>query len=169
MKKSLCILSLIVIVVGFVAAVNAKPFGRFCEWRKSHGHGHGVFRKAFKELNLSDDQKSDIADILKSKRPEARELVDNLRESQNALASTVLAESFNEAIVREAWSDVAGKKEELIVLMSRTFAEIRENFTIEQKEMLQSTYSEITDHIDERIDFGQYKVDRWIEKFGTND
>ena len=167
MKKTLCCLSIILLAVGLVAAVNAKPFGKFCEWRKNHANGHGIFRKVVKDLDLSDEQKSEIAGILKSTRPVARELGDNLRKGQKALTRAVLTEPFDEAIVREAWSDVASKKEDLTVLLAKSFATIQEILTFEQKEQLQSIYSEIADHIDERIDYSQYKLDRWIEKFVT--
>ena len=167
MKKTMCFLSIFLLAAVLVAVVNAKPFGKFCEWRKNHGHG--IFRNAVKDLDLSDEQKSELADILKTTRPVARELGDNLREGQKALIRTVLTEPFDEAIVREASSDVAAKKEDLTVLLAKSFATVQETLTIEQKERLQSIYSEITDHIDERIDYSQYKVDRWIEKFVTVD
>ena len=170
MKKMIVYLSIGMFIIGLVTVINAKPFGKFCDYRaKNFGAGCGGFQELMKDLNLTQNQIADIAAILKTIQPEVNGWVDDLREQHKNLAITLHEKGNDATAVRDAYSKVSGTKEEPIVLIGRTFDEVQNLLTEEQIEQLRVSRSEILTKIDDRVDFAQYKMDRWIEKLSEDD
>lgn len=143
---------------------SASLAGRFGEGRHGFGMGHGFMGfKILKELNLSDEQKAGIAAVILKYRDERRQHIDTLIEARANLADTVLAETFNEADVRQAFEAAAALQEEAAVMRAKIFSEIRPLLTPEQLALITQRKTELFEKIKDRMAFGQSVFDAWLE------
>lgn len=102
-----------------------------------HGPGHGMGpMELLEELDLTDQQKSTIEDIMTSYRDVTSDLRNSIREARENFFDLGLEEEFNEDNIRRAFQSVAAAEEELAVTMARIYSEIKEVLTSEQLELL---------------------------------
>lgn len=125
--------------------------------------GFGMLKRELGRLGLSPEQKSDIANILKEKRNEARTFVDQMVEARKKLFAVIGSADYNEGAVRQAAQEVARWREELVVLRAQAGRQINEVLTAEQKTKLDAArdriHGRMQDHIDRRFEH----LDQWIE------
>ncbi len=131
---------------------------------KLHGHGGGFMGfKFLKELNLSDTQKTQIANILAKHQEEGKNLFTNLGEAKKNLLELTTADEFNEAAVRQAAQAAASVKEELAVTGAKIFAEIKPVLTTEQLTLLKTRKAEMFEKMKARMTSKHSKLEAWIE------
>ena len=127
-SKVLTVTLALVIVLAGAFAAKAMDFGR-------HPHGAGLFGlKALLELNLTDDQKSQILSIyskydIKTARKNLWQAGKNLRE---ALRATQQDENSYINGVATAYSQIAPLRQELFMMMAKMRYEIKAVLTPEQ-------------------------------------
>ena len=95
------------------------------------GHMHGLHR-----LNLTDQQKQEVAAVLKEHRDEIVQSSTAVMEARKDLRAVVMAEDFSETAVREAAGVLAIHHEERAVLSAKIFSELSGVLTSDQKEQM---------------------------------
>ncbi len=125
-----------------------------------------MLKRELGRLGLSPEQKSDIANILKEKRNEAKTLVDQMVEARKKLFAVIGSTDYNEGTVRQAAQEVARWREELIVLRAQAGRQINEVLTAEQKAKLDAARDRIQGRMQEHIDRRFEHLDQWIEDNG---
>ncbi|MHC1727190.1 MAG: Spy/CpxP family protein refolding chaperone [Syntrophobacteraceae bacterium] len=126
--------------------------------------GFGMLMHGLNRLDLSTEQKHDIALILKEKRNEARTLVDQMVEARKKLFTTIGSTDYNESAVRQAAQEVARCHEELIVLRTQAGQQIKEVLTSEQKAKMEAAREHFGQRMQEHIDDHFDHLDQWIEE-----
>jgi periplasmic protein CpxP/Spy len=131
---------------------------------KGHGrHGQG-FLKVLDQLNLTDAQKHDIANILKQNREQARELRSEMFAARKLQIEASTGSAYNEAAVRDAVRQAAQIEEQLAVMRAKVFDEIRKLLTAEQMETIQKIKADFASKIQRRIERKSSPVDLWIDQ-----
>ena len=104
------------------------------------------------ELNVTDQQRDEIREIMQSHRDELRPTVVAVIEHKRALRQAVMAEQADEAAIRaeaDALGDAIG---DAAVAISKVTGEARTVLTNEQLEMLEDAMVEHQERVDEFIE-----------------
>lgn len=150
-KKRLGILS----IAGAIAVVVATGL----LWAQSPGRGDGGFHggshgkmlhRALAELDLTDDQKVRVHDVLMASADETDAAREQGRAAREALAEAMHAEVFDEAAIREAYARVATLDADRIVRRAQAFQEIRGILDPVQLETLEEMREEMHERFAER-------------------
>ncbi|MDM8551003.1 Spy/CpxP family protein refolding chaperone [Desulfobacterales bacterium HSG2] len=162
--KTLSIVAALVIL--FTGAVMAQKFGRFGMGGPGGpgmgGPGGFGMGRGLMELDLSDAQKTEVADIIKKYRDQTENAVDSLMAAKKNLDTVIHVEEFNEADVRQTFQTIASAQEELVVLMAKIFSEIRPVLTPEQIASLEERRAGRAERMKEWIKFRRSMFDRWL-------
>lgn len=126
--------------------------------------GGAGFLKILVELELTDAQKQDIAEILRSSQETVRADLQAVVKARTNLFQEIHADELDEAKIRLAYSNVAKAGEELAVERARLIHEIRPVLTQDQQESLEELRGKMVERIPKRIERAASAVDRWIEK-----
>lgn len=116
------------------------------------------------KLDLTQDQKHQIAGILKAERSKIKEQVAVVISARKTLFETTHSEVFDEAAVRSAAKAAANAEEELAVSRARVVSELKAVLTAEQKAVLQDTRLAREKKIKQRIEKAESRIDHWIDK-----
>jgi periplasmic protein CpxP/Spy len=131
---------------------------------KGHGgHGQG-FLKVLDQLNLTESQKHDIANILKQNREQARELRSEMFAARKLQVEAITGSAFNEDAVRDAVRRAAHFEEQQAVMKAKVFHEIRKLLTTEQLETLQKMKADFGSKMQQRMERRISSIDRWIDQ-----
>jgi Spy/CpxP family protein refolding chaperone len=115
-------------------------------------------------LEISPEQKSAIADILKTYREPMRAASDELIAARKELASAINADGSTEAAVRRACRAVAASEESLVVLRARLVKDVRGVLTDAQKAKLAEHRTEAEDRLEAGIGTLRKLFDGWIDR-----
>lgn len=118
--------------------------------------------KAFIRLNLTDQQKQEIAAILKAYQGDIVTAVDAVVVARKNLIETIHGAVYNENDVRKASKDVAVAEEELAVLRAKVVSELKGVLTTEQLSALEQFKSDFLDKVKNRVDKVKTLIDLWI-------
>ncbi|MDM8526243.1 Spy/CpxP family protein refolding chaperone [Desulfococcaceae bacterium HSG8] len=157
MKGTKTLSIVLVLVMIFAGTALAGGFG---------GFGHGGMGKGFRALmglDLSDAQKTQVANIITKYRDNIRTSVNNLLDAKKHLNDVMLAEEFNEAAVREAFQQIAAAGEELAVLKAKIAVEVRPVLTPDQIAQFREQRAEMTEAVKEHMESKRSKFDAWLE------
>ena len=102
--------------------------------RRMRKGGHRGF--AFGQLNLTDEQKTQIQGIFKAQRESSQALREQLRSKHQALRAASTAATYDEAAVRAAAQDLARVQAELTVARAKAHNEVLQVLTPEQRTKL---------------------------------
>ena len=133
-----------VFVLGVGAGVHAAAQSTNQDPRPRMGRGMGpggpgrggpmgMLPMMARELNLTDAQKDQIKAIGESHREEWKALSDRGRSAHEALQQAVMADTVNEALIRQKSAEVAAVEADLAVARARANAEVFRILTPEQK------------------------------------
>ncbi|QTA90467.1 Spy/CpxP family protein refolding chaperone [Desulfonema magnum] len=165
MKAMKTLSMVLVLVMLFSGAAMAGKFGK-------HHHGFGMdggfmgFRGLIRQLDLSEAQKTEVANVLTKYRDNIRNTADSLAETRGNMNTVMLTEEFNEANLREAFQKAASLQEDFFVLRAKIFSEIKPLLTPEQLELLKQKKAEMTEKMKARMNFRHSKFDAWLESHG---
>lgn len=118
--------------------------------------------KAFIRLNLTDQQKQEIAAILKAYQDDILTAVDAVVVARENLVETIHGTVYDESAVRKASQGVASAEEELAVLHAKVVSELKGVLTDEQLSKIEQLKSDILDRVKSRIDKIKALIDLWI-------
>lgn len=106
------------------------------EFRGGHGGhrgGHGMMGLGFlRTANLTDDQKKQVADILKVYLPDMKAKTEAMKTARQGMIDAMTADGATETAVLEAYRNVASAGEALAVLRFNATSEIKKLLTVEQ-------------------------------------
>ena len=149
MSRTFLILG-VVATVGVIGMLTTHALARgdssHCKWRNGSGdqglcganggglnHGNKLMRLAF-ELDLSQDQRDQIRDRLKSHMGPLVDAKWNLAEARHELGQTIHGQNVDEKAIRDSASKLGDAIGELAVLKSKTYQSIRTVLTPDQAE-----------------------------------
>jgi protein CpxP len=131
-----------------------------------HGKGFGGGFMGFRilmSLDLTDAQKSSVANVIVKYRDEMKANKEKLVEAREKLTEAILAEEFNETAIRQAAQELAPLKEEMAVLRAKIASEIRPILTPDQIALFEERRAEKKERMKERIEAGCSRLDAWLE------
>jgi Spy/CpxP family protein refolding chaperone len=142
MKKRTAVITLLVsgvIALATVGAVSASPGGRcggeHAAFGGPMGHGGGKqIHRMMERLDLSDEQRDQIFDIMHAQMPAARDKMKELRAGRQALRALTMSAELDEAKVREAADAQAKLIADMMVMRSQTMNKVYKVLTPEQRE-----------------------------------
>jgi Spy/CpxP family protein refolding chaperone len=120
-------------VVWLGCMVVASTASAFDEGHRHHGKKGGEFGfGCFKELNLTDTQKSGIKEIMDKYDPQLDALHGQLREARQQMRTTLNSSPFDETTVRTTYQQLSPLRENMFVLREQMKSEIRSLLTADQ-------------------------------------
>ncbi len=135
------VLSAGLLTFGALAALPAAmhhhggPIGEF-------GFGHRAAR-ALADLDLTDEQKSQVKRILRESGPAIEPLVDEILRSKKALFEAVHRAQLDEQAVRDAATAAGRAGTDLAIEKARIVSRVRGVLTAEQQEKLDAIHQEL--------------------------
>lgn len=129
--KTLAVMVTLTMVCGTLAfaGIYGRGMGR-------GGHGPGLMR-ALRQLDLTDDQKSQIQTLMERNQKQHQAARENVQAAMADFREVMAAETFNETAIRQAFQKAAAAREEAMVLRARTFHQVRQVLTPEQQAELE--------------------------------
>ena len=91
---------------------------------------------AFRELDLTDDQKAQLKTIAESHHDEFRALGEKARAAHDGMQALVDADSINESAIRAKSAEVAAAEAEVMILNAKVRQESMQVLTSEQQQKL---------------------------------
>ena len=146
-KKILIIIAAVILAGGAVFAFAQRGRG---EGPKGFGVGHRGMGMAMRELNLTDDQKTQVKAIFDSSRETVKPAVDELKANREKLMQ-LSGQSFDEAQVSEIAKRQGELMSQLIVERERAKSKVFAILTDEQKAKAKEMQDKMKDH------FGGFK------------
>lgn len=104
--------------------------------------GPGLFGLALRRLELTEDQRSRVRQIMESHREEQRTIADRARKAHEALREVTESPTFDESAVRARAADVAGVEADMAVARARLYNEVYQILTPEQQATLKTLQAE---------------------------
>jgi Spy/CpxP family protein refolding chaperone len=101
-----------------------------------HGRGGGGHHKFMSKLNLTQEQKREIAAILKANRDEIESVAKGMSDARRAMKEATAAEEFNEQAVRSAALQAAEQRVEYAALRAKIMSQVKPVLTPEQQEII---------------------------------
>jgi Spy/CpxP family protein refolding chaperone len=146
--KTFLIMGAVAIAI-FAVAVNVVHAQAASDSVATTTMQHGqFFRRMVGELNLTDDQKSQIKSILRAEKDTLQSLLGQLHDARKNLRAAIQAGDANEASVRAASAKVAGVEADLAVERMKLYGKISPILTDEQRQKI----SDFTQTIDAFVD-----------------
>ncbi|MDX1919816.1 MAG: Spy/CpxP family protein refolding chaperone [Candidatus Caenarcaniphilales bacterium] len=170
--KSFCRLSLIALSVfsftgGFSPSAKAQEGwqGQNSSQVQGRAAQREKIQQIFKDLNLNEEQKKEVGQIIQKNRPKIKELRLKTFESMKQLRRVSAEDSFSEQKVRSAHKDFAGASEDLAVERARMMSQIREVLNPQQKEKLSQSVRQMEERFkQEQSKFGRGNRGRDLEE-----
>jgi Spy/CpxP family protein refolding chaperone len=142
MKKRTAVITLLVsgvIALATVGAVSASPGdrcgGQHTAFGGPMGHGGGKqIHRMMERLDLSDEQRDQIFDIMYAQMPTARDKMKELRAGRQALRELAMSPELDEAKVRELADAQSKIMADMVVMRSQTMNKVYKVLTPEQRE-----------------------------------
>jgi len=161
MKRILIVMIISVLLTG---TAYAGPWhGKGCGMgENAMGMRHGFIR-ALIHLDLTADQKHEIAIKLKKNREDNKAKFEAMHEAMESLREATGKEVFDEAAVREAYQAVAAAGQEIALQKGRITAELKSLLTPEQLETLAEYKTDMGKHRKARWKDRPRLLDEWIE------
>ena len=119
------------------------PFGHF------GGFGPFAAHHALRQLDLTDEQKTQIKGILKSHREEFHDSLDKLRTLHETVGKISHQQGVDEAAIRAAVGQAVGPLGDLAVLHVRVRQEIDAVLTPEQRQKAEALHEKLRSHVEE--------------------
>lgn len=111
----------------FAAGRHGAGIGAF------HGHG-GMMDRIADKLDLTADQKSQIADLMKAHRDEIKANVAKIRAARQEEFAAIHADTFDESAIRAAAAKVGEAEADMAVSRGKIASEVRLVLTSEQRD-----------------------------------
>ncbi len=109
---------------------------------EGHGRGH-LLQHAREQLNLTDEQVSQVKAVLKGDKENITSLLTRMHEARNGMRAAIRAAAANESSVRAAAAKVAVVEADLAVERMKLYGKISPILTPEQRDKLQQFETQI--------------------------
>lgn len=140
----------LLITITVAGTVDARYFGRKHPMAPV---GRGLMGlKTLIALDLADDQKSKIMEIIEKYQDQRQRTKNSLFDAKKTLADALHTEEFNEDAIRNAHRQISSIKEEMLVSRAKMMAEMKTVLTPEQIELLEERRSQRIEKFKNRFD-----------------
>ena len=119
--------------------------------------------KALSRLNLTPEQKSAIADLIKQHRDANRAAMNEVVEARKQLFARIHDDGVDETAIRSASRIVSLKEENLAVCRARTVAAMKSVLTPDQLKIMKEIRATATDRLETQRGRIPALVDAWVE------
>jgi len=127
------VLALTLVVGGLTRSAWAGPD---CMKMKRDGYGKGMGKegpmKMLEKLDLTEQQQSQVEDIMTKHKDEKQNLRETIKTAKKALGDAIHADPFDEQAVRLASQTMSTAMEDMAVLRGKIFSQMRSVLTPEQ-------------------------------------
>jgi len=149
MKQSIqaLIITLVCIMMICGLSIAGESKGNHQGRGMEKGKGLGMF----KGLNLTDEQKTGISNILAKYQEDIKNKRTVLSQAKEEMSAVKFADEFNEANIRQAFQKVSSAREELIVIRAKIFSEVKPLLTAEQLASLKEQKAKKTEKMKNRM------------------
>jgi Spy/CpxP family protein refolding chaperone len=113
-------------------------------------NGHR-FMQTLRELNLTPDQKKQVAEIFRSHKPEAAVVLQALKDRHDRLVQAVRSDTVNEGAIRSAGRDMADAIGDAAVLRAKVRQEVRAVLTPEQRQKVDQALASASASADQAL------------------
>ncbi|TAN35666.1 MAG: periplasmic heavy metal sensor [Verrucomicrobia bacterium] len=96
--------------------------------------GRKVMGYVFEQLNLSDEQKAKVKEIMESHKAEGQAMMEKIGPERQALQKLIMADTLDEQAIRDQVAKLAGLEADAAVARAKIGQEIRAILTPEQAE-----------------------------------
>ncbi len=152
MKVKTALPMALALAVMLAPAALAQPSGRSMGPGPGHGPGRGPnLERMTRHLDLTDQQRDQIRQILDNRRDGAAQLDTELRDARDRLHAAIHADVFDETGIRDASAAVALLEADRAVDMARTLQEVRQVLTPEQREKMGEMQQRRREHRQDRM------------------
>jgi len=171
MKKKTRIALITVVIVGVVGiTAMALPFGRdekpeFVNYAPITQIGQVFFQ--LRDLDLTQEQKVEMAGIIQTYRAEIRESAEALIDARIELGERIHNPAKTDDDVRAVCASMADAQLALSLTRKEMSAELREVLTPEQREVVREVRQNVVDFVLERIDHVISLFNRWITYYNA--
>ena len=130
-----------IVVAQTVSTGQDKTQGAHKGWhdRGARGHGWGMQGDAFRQLNLTEDQKAKIKQFRETFAQTNKPLMDQLRAQRQELRQANEGGTFNEALATQKLTEMAGLEAKLMGERFKLHQETMSVLTAEQKAQLEQS------------------------------
>ncbi len=156
-NKMLTLVFGLAILLSGVPVVQAGGFGPM------HHKGGLPGLRALMELDLTDAQKTDVAEIIKKYRDEEVEIRTRLKDARENLMNAVHADVFNEQDVRQAFQQMSPLREDMTVLGAKFMDELKKVLTPEQLEKMKKCKKEFSGKMGKGMKFRRQMIDTYLK------
>jgi len=119
--------------------------------------------EALSQVNLTPEQKSAIAVVIKQHRDANRAALDEVVEARKQLFARIHDDVINESAIRGASRVVSLKEEDLAMCRARTVAAMKSVLTPDQLEIVKEIRAKATDRFEAQRGRIPALVDAWVE------
>jgi len=126
----------LILTTGLVTSADAAR-GRHRDGDHGRRRPFGEFLRGMAGLDLSQEQKEAIHDIIKGERSSIRPLMERMREARMALQDAITADPVDEALIRQRTQAMADAGVDLAMLRAQIGAKVRALLTEEQRERVE--------------------------------
>lgn len=146
MKKNIIFaaIALVTLSIGSVLVFAQRDGG---DDKFGRGHGGFLFGRMAKELNLSDEQKTQIKQIMGAEKEKVQPIFESLKENRQKMEALTADGSFDEAKVKQLADEQGSLNSLLIVEKERTKSQIFQILTAEQREKAKAMKEKFEDRM----------------------
>lgn len=165
-KRLLKTVALLAIFFAGATTAEAGLFGQ--RYEKCNNESRFFGMRIIKQLDLSDEQKTKVANIIIKYRDQQKNYAGKMKEARENLMKVMNADLFNEADLRQTHQDASAVREDMLVLKRKVFSEIKTVLEPEQLEELKERRANRREKMRERCDNKDKKsrMDKWLGKYG---
>ena len=155
-----------------IALVAIYFLGSFLATASAYGHGpdgkhgrmgHNPFFGMMHRLNLTSDQKTQVAAIIKPQEANIKTIVTGMAKARVQLSKDILSGSGD--VAGDA-ANLANYQQQFAQLRATIFSQILGVLTPDQKAMIQKRIDKMGTNLDERINEHFTHLDNWLAKHG---
>ncbi|MBI4375056.1 MAG: hypothetical protein HY549_01275 [Elusimicrobia bacterium] len=136
------------LIVGSAAAQAGLPMLENRPFLDGFLHNAAKWRELRKDLNLTSDQKKEIAKIIKSRRPEVLQAINKVRSEHKKVLLAVRAPEPKDAEIRAAAARLAEPLAELAILRSQIRQQIMPLLLPKQREQVDKFLGQVQASMD---------------------
>ena len=135
-------------IAAFGGATAASSKGPHRGGPEGGRHERGIHH-AMSELDLSEDQKQQLADLREAQRASMGDQHEQMRAARKALDEAIHADNVDESAIRAAAKDLAEIEADMAVARARSFQNLKRILTSEQVAKLEELKSRRQDRMEE--------------------
>lgn len=161
MKKVHVVLLAVALILSSLGTARA-----FCGDFGGHRGGgpgmHGGFMRMLDRLDLTDDQESQVAAILKHHRDEIGNAAGGMDDAQKAMVNAAMTQPRSEEAVKQAATKMGDAMAQFLVLRSSIMSEIEQVLTPDQLQKMEKMRAKFLARLDKVVDRRLARLDEWI-------